>query len=142
MDTIGDKHAIAAPAGAVYSALTRVFEQLKLEPEVRDSASLAIGSLKLQVRRTFLGAMMSRSVDCGIGSGMRGARADFDRVHLAILATVRPVSETTSELKLAVAAGSQAMGGTLADQISCVSTGWIEEKMQRLLEDDVAGKKP
>ena len=142
MDTIGTPHTVAAQAGVVYGALTHVFDRLKLEPDVLDSASLAVGTLKLQVMRTFLGATLSRSVDCGIGSGMRGARADFDRVHLAILATVKPLTEGSSELKLAVAAGSQAIGGTLGDQISCVSTGWIEEKVQRMLDEELARKSP
>ncbi len=142
MDTLGTLRTVAAPVGAVYHAMTRVFDRLKLEPDVRDSASLAVGRLKLQAVRVFLGATLSRSVDCGVGSGMRGSRADFDRVHLAILATVQPLSESSAALRLAVAAGSQAMGGTLSDHISCVSTGWIEEKMQRLLDEELTKKYP
>src|SRR5262245_61532227 len=48
MDTIGRPSPVAAPAATVYSALARVFDRLKLEPDVRDSASLAVGKLKLQ----------------------------------------------------------------------------------------------
>ncbi|MBV6520537.1 MAG: hypothetical protein MNPFHGCM_00653 [Gemmatimonadaceae bacterium] len=142
MDTLGRATPVAAPAGAVFAALVRAFDRLRLEPDVRDSASLAVGRLKLQALHSFMGAPLSRSVDCGTGTGLRGSRADFDRVHLAILATVRAVSDGASELKLAVGAGSQALGGTLNDQISCVSTGRIEERLQKLVDDDLARRRP
>lgn len=138
MDTIGTPRTMDRDAAAVFSAAATAFDRLKIEPDVRDSASLVVGKLKLQVVRTYLGAPLSRAVDCGVGSGMRGARADFDRVHLAILAIIKPLNATSSELRLAVAAGSQALGGTLADQISCISTGGIEEKLQRAIDAELA----
>ncbi len=142
LDTIGVAKPVAAPAGRVFTAVARAFEKYQIALDVRDSASLAIGGLKLQVVRMFMGARLSRAVDCGTAAGGRGERADFDRVHLAILATIRPVSEVASELKLAVAAGSQTPGGTVAEHNACQSTGWIEEKLQRAVDEALARPAP
>ncbi|MFN8571099.1 MAG: hypothetical protein U0132_03515 [Gemmatimonadaceae bacterium] len=138
LDTIGTPKPVAAPAGRVFTAVAHAFDRYKITVDLRDSASLAIGGLKLQVTRVFMGTRLSRAVDCGTATGGRGERADFDRVHLAILATVRSTSSGTSELKLAVAAGSQTPGGTVAEHNACQSTGWIEEKLQQAVEEELA----
>ncbi|MFN8582993.1 MAG: hypothetical protein U0163_18715 [Gemmatimonadaceae bacterium] len=125
MDTIGTFRAVSAPAGRVFCRRAKAFEHDQITIDVLDSASLAVGALKLQASRVRRNPHVpDRRLRRGHRRTRRASRLRPGTSRL--LATSPSATSATSELKLAVAAGSQVPGGTLAEHNACVSTGWLE----------------
>jgi hypothetical protein len=132
MDTIGTAVRVSGAPGEVFTALQHALDSLGVAATVRDSAAGVVGNLGLKLTRRFANKSMSTWVDCGIGH--TGPTANAYRVNMAIMAGVAPAKDGGSNLRVAVAAGAQALSGALGDPIACESTGAIERRMLEIVQ--------
>lgn len=140
LDTVGTAIEIAADAPALMGAVRDAYRKLSIAPESFDSTAAGgyVGNLTMKVQRRFNELPVSRFIECG--TGQSGPIANSYRVHLAVLTWWTPVAPSRSQLTIAVAAGAQALGGALGDPIACQSTGGIEERLTRIIQEQLAAK--
>lgn len=127
MDTTGLVRVFPAPRERALDAVGRVLKDAGIELEVRNADAGLIGNGRIKTQRRFAGDRISAWLDCGAGG--RGMHADTYRVSISILGMVRAITPTSTEVRLAFAAGAQDFAGPLGDPISCSSTGRLEERL-------------
>lgn len=113
-----------APAGKVWAAAERVFYDLKIATDVRDSSSGFVGVKSLTKSSALAGKPMSAWLNCGID--MTGPKADIYRITLALIAIVTPVSATQSELGVGFVGSGLDMRGSSANPVMCATSGRLE----------------
>ena len=113
-----------APAGAVWKAAEKVFYDLKITTDRRDSVGGIIGVVKY-VKSSYMGKEpMSRVFNCG--QSITGPNADNFRINMALVALVSAKSPTKSQLGVGFAGSGLDMRGSSTDPVVCASTGWLE----------------
>lgn len=113
-----------APAAAVWKAAEKVFYDLKITTDTRDSVGGIIGIVKY-VKSSYLGKdRMSKVFNCGLS--ITGPNADNFRINMALVAMVSGVSNAKSKLGVGFAGSGLDMRGSSTDPVVCASTGWLE----------------
>jgi hypothetical protein len=138
LDTIMQRTPLEATPGAVWSAAAKVFYDLKLSTDVRDSVSGAVGVTKYNKSSFFADQAMSRLFSCG--NDMTGPRADSHRISIVLVAIVTPLTAEKTELGVAFIGSALDMRGTSNDPVACAPTGRMEaifaERVQKILKPD------
>jgi hypothetical protein len=133
MDTVpGVRFVFPQGATRVLDAAATALAEAGVPPVLRDSSHGVVGNLQLQVIHRLGPTPLSRIVDCGPAQG--GQKADFYRVHLALVVRVGQAPREGATMVVQLAAGAQALGGPLADPIGCSSTGALEERLRARVE--------
>lgn len=115
-----------APAGRVYSSLAKVFQDLGIPVDTRDSFALVFGNKRF-AKSSMAGEAMSRALNCG--TGLTGPNADNFRITMALIAIVRPNGSANSKLGVGFIGSGLDMRGAAANAVACASTGWIEKEI-------------
>jgi hypothetical protein len=136
IDTIMQgRRRLDAPAGQVWTSAERVFYDLKVTTDVRDSVAGYVGVKNLVKSSSMAGKPMSAWLNCGID--MTGPKADIYRLNIALIAIVTPLSATQTELGVGLAASGLDMRGSSANPVICATTGRLEvdfvERAARIL---------
>lgn len=132
LDTIMQRTTFQASAGAVWKAAEKVFYDLKISTDTRDSSQGVIGVTKLNKSGVMAGQPMSRLFNCGLD--MTGPKADIYRISVVLMAIVTPQAEGKAELGVAFIGSGLDVRGSSSDPVACAPTGVMEKKFA----DDVA----
>jgi hypothetical protein len=124
LDTIMQRYIFNEPAGKVWSAASKVFYDLKISTDMRDSIQGIVGITHLQKSNSFGGHPMSRLLNCGYG--ITGPNADNFRINLALVAFVVPVDSIKTELGVAFIGSGMDMRGSSSDPVACAPSGIME----------------
>jgi hypothetical protein len=125
LDTIMTPTEIDAPAGKLWAASERVFYDLKIATDTRDSVKGVVGVVRF-AKSNYIGDMrMSQALNCGMG--LTGPNADNFRINMAIMAIVTPISATRSRYGLAFIGSALDMRGNSSDPVTCSTTGRFEQ---------------
>jgi hypothetical protein len=138
VDTIMQRTPLDATPGAVWSAAAKVFYDLKISTDVRDSATGVVGVTKLNKSSFFANEPMSKLFSCG--NDMTGPRADSHRIAIVLVAVVTPLSAEKTELGVGFIGSALDMRGSSNDPVACAPTGKMEalfaEKVKKILKPD------
>jgi len=124
-----------APADSVWRQLPGVFLELDIEPTTVDQKDHVIANMSFTVRRSLGGVRLSRYVDCG--RNISGAAADQLQILMTLMVQVVADSSQTSTLRSQVQAHGVAEGVS-GTQVACASTGALEERIARMVNDALA----
>jgi len=117
---------LAAPPDDVWAALTRVYEDLQLDPDMIDSRTHQIGIRKL-TRSSVAGQSADALVRCGQeGSGPSGANRF--RITLSIQSRVNADGEG-SQLSTIVTGTASRVDGSSVNRVDCFSKGVLETRI-------------
>ena len=136
LDTVeAPRHEEPAMRAAVLWAARKAFEELEIPVTLTDSTRGLIISADLSLVRRLGKLRMSQIVDCG--TNLNGPIADQYRVRMAIAMFVDSIAPSSSEYRIAVAAGSQSLEGATRPPLACSSTGVLEERIAKLLSKKI-----
>jgi hypothetical protein len=138
IDTIMQRTSLDAKPGAIWSAASKVFYDLKISTDIRDSAGGVIGVTKLNKSSFFANEPMSKLLSCG--NDMTGPRADSHRISIVLVAIISPLSAEKTELGVGFIGSAIDMKGTSSNPVACAPTGRMEalfaEKVRKVLRPD------
>jgi hypothetical protein len=115
---------IAAPAGAVWLAVKKVYLDLDVPVTVENPSARQIGNQNFYRTRTFAGKPMTEFVDCG--NGMTGPKASSYRIYMSLLTDVIPDGQGSARVQTTFVPMGQDMQGNSTDRIVCGTTGRLE----------------
>ena len=124
---------VAVSASRTFAALPAVFAALAVPLSVVDSTSMVMGALRVSVRRPVGGQRLSLLLECGTGN--YGPNAERYSVQLTMLALVRSIDSTHSEVQTRVEGNASPNG--LSTTVRCSSTGRLEERFVELVRQEV-----
>jgi hypothetical protein len=125
VDSLASIVPIAAPAGATFAAVSRVFsEELRVPVDSRDSLRGVVGVSSVARMRTFANARISKWLNCG--TGITGLNADNWRVFITAFAFVDRADSANTTLRLAIVGGARDVAGSSTEPVACGSTGNFE----------------
>jgi len=117
---------LAAPQADVWAALTEVYKDLNLEPDVIDPRTRQIGSRRL-TRSQVAGEAAQALVRCANeGSGPSGANRY--RITLSIASRV-DADEAGSQLRTIVTGTASRVDGSSVNRVGCFSKGVLETRI-------------
>jgi hypothetical protein len=127
---------ILAPLDSAWRALPGVFLELDIEPGTVDQKNHVISNTSFVVRRTIGGVSLSRYVNCG--TSISGPMANQLKVTLSLVVQVvatdsSAVSKLRSQLD-----GWGVDEGVSSSRIHCGSTGQLEQRIARMVNDDIS----
>ncbi len=125
IDSLATVVEINASPAATYRAVERLFDELKVTADVRDSTQGVIGASNVSSMRRFANTRISEFLNCG--RGMTGLNADSWRVYITVYAFVTPKDSTHSTLRIAMVGGARDIAGSSTDPVPCGTTGKFEE---------------
>jgi hypothetical protein len=124
LDTIMQRTPLEASPGAVWSAASKVFYDLKISTDVRDSTGGTIGVTKLNRTSYFADQPLSKLLSCG--NDMTGPRADSHRISIVLVAIVTPLSAEKTELGVGFIGSALDVRGSSSNPVACAPTGHME----------------
>jgi hypothetical protein len=124
LDTIMQRTTHEASPGQVWTAAAKVFYDLKIATDTRDSAAGVIGVVKYTKSGYLADQPMSRLLNCGID--MVGQKADIYRISLVLMAIVTPLTATKTELGVGFVGSGIDVRGSSGDPVACAPTGRME----------------
>lgn len=125
VDSLASIVPIAAPAGATFAAVSKVFtDELRIPIDSRDSLRGVVGVSSVARMRTFANARISRWLNCG--SGITGLNADNWRVFITAFAFVDRADSASTTLRLAIVGGARDVAGSSTEPVACGSNGTFE----------------
>jgi len=127
---------VLAPLDSAWRALPEVFLELDIEPGTVDQKAHVISNTSFVVRHSLGGVQLSRYVDCG--SSISGPAANQMKVTLSLIVQVVSsdslgVSKVRSQLD-----GWGVAEGVSSGRVHCASTGQLEERIARMVNDDLS----
>jgi hypothetical protein len=131
IDTIMQRTTLDAKPGAVWSAAAKVFYDLKISTDLRDSVTGVVGVTTLRRSSFFADQPMSKLFSCG--SDMTGPRADSHRINIVLVAIVTPLTPEKTELGVGFIGSALDVRGSSSNPVACAPTG----KMEALFADKV-----
>jgi len=126
---------ILSPVDTVWKVLPGVFLELDVEPNTVDPTTHVIANTQFTVRRSLGGVKLSRYVDCG--TNITGAAADQMQVTMSLTVQALGDSGNVTTLRTQVEAHGVAEG-TSGVQVTCATTGALEARVARMVNDDIA----
>lgn len=124
MDTLVMPAEHDAPYAAAWAAAERVFYELKISTDKRDSAQGVLAATRYTKSSNMAGQAMSRFMNCGMG--MTGPNADHYRISMAVAVLLTPISPTRTRIGVGLAASGMNMQGASTDPVMCGSSGRLE----------------
>jgi hypothetical protein len=138
-DTMGTPYEVPAPAGRAFAALAAVYTDLKLTPELRDSAMLQVGNPSFYRRETVAGRQISTYLSCG--DGMTGPYADYYRIYLSLLSTVTPLGSDSATVRTVLLGSAVNVTEGARQPMPCESTGRLEVRIHQEVLKKLSGKR-
>jgi len=139
LTTVEDKNVmlipILAPIDSVWKVLPGVFVELGVDPGTVDQSQHYIANTSFAVRRTLGNTRVSKYVECG--GTVSGKTADQSSVTLSLTVQVVADSGGISQLRMQFD-GFATMDGAVANRIHCASTGQLEARVARMVNDELA----
>jgi hypothetical protein len=126
---------ILAPSDSVWKVLPGVFIELGVDPGTLDQRDHVIANTSFVARHTLGDSRVSKYADCG--SVMGAKTADQATVTLSLIVQVVADSGDISKLRTQFG-GFATMDGAVANRITCTSTGAIEARIARMVNDELA----
>jgi hypothetical protein len=126
---------ILAPSDSVWKVLPAVFIELGVDPGSVDQQKRIIANTSFVVRHKLGDAQVSKYVDCG--SVMGSKTANQATVTLSLVVQVASDSADISQLRTQFS-GYATMDAAVANRITCTSTGAIEARILRMVNDELA----
>jgi len=123
---------IQAAPSRVFEAVRVAYTDLGVPITTADAATGRLGNTNFTKTRTFGNEPLSTYLNCG--DTIAGPAADTYRVYISLLSAVRPDGLGGSELETAITAEARNMEGTTADRVACGTTGRLEERIQKLVQ--------
>lgn len=123
---------IAAPPGAVWLAVKKVYAAWDIPLTVENTSTRQIGNQNFFKAHQVAGHSMMQFVDCG--SGMTGPKAATYRIYMSLLTDVIPDGKGGTKVQTTFVPMGQDVAGGSTDRIPCGTTGRLEQ----LLLDQVA----
>jgi len=130
-DTMGTPYDVPFPIARAYSALLRVYAELKVPAEVKDSSAGQIGSEMFYRQNSIGGKQISTYLSCG--DGITGPNADYYRVYMNIWSTLVPKGDHAAVLRTAYLAGAVNVSEGSRQPMPCESTGRLEIRIHQML---------
>ncbi len=125
VDSLATIMPIAAPTGATFAAVSKVFsEELRIPIDSRDSLRGVVGVSSVARMRTFANARISKWLNCG--TGITGLNADNWRVFITAFAFVDRADSASTTLRLAIVGGARDVAGSSTEPVACGSNGTFE----------------
>lgn len=128
LDTLGQRHPVAAPWRLVQAAARRALERHGVPVTLVDSAEGIVGSVDFVASRRLGRVFLGEYLDCG--RGMSGPAANFMRARMAVVVFARREDATRSTLRTAVAAHGRTLDGASQQALGCTTTGVLEERIR------------
>lgn len=129
------KTAILAPIDSVWRVLPSVFIEVGIDPGTVDQKQHIIANTSFPARHTLGDSRVSRYVDCGSIMGTK--TADQSTVTMSFIVQAVADSAETSQLRFQFS-GYATMDGAVANRISCVSTGVLEARVAKMVNEELA----
>ena len=126
---------ILSPLDSVWSILPGVFLELGVEPGTIDQQQHVISNTSFKARRSLGGTRLSKYFDCG--SSVVGSNADQMVVTISLTVQVVRDSVEISTLRTQVNGYANAEG-TSGSTVHCGTTGGLEARVARMVNDDLA----
>jgi hypothetical protein len=127
---------VLAPVDTVWRALPGVFLELDIEPGTVDQKAHVISNTAFVVRRSIGGTSLSRYVDCG--SSISGAAAMQMKVTLSLTVQVVAADSVNVAKLRSQLDGWGVAEGTSSTRVHCATTGALEARIARMVNDDIA----
>lgn len=127
LDSLATEVQIDAPQARTFSAVAKLFDELKVSVDVSDPTSGTIGASNVPTRRTFANERMSTYLNCG--RTMTGPIADSYRVYVTVVAFMSPVDANHTKLRIAMVGGAQDLAGNSTEPVQCGTTGRFETRI-------------
>jgi hypothetical protein len=125
---------ILAPMDSVWAVLPGVFLELGIEPGTVDQRQHYLANTSFKVRRSIGGKRLSLYLDCG--SSVAGPTADHVEVTMSLSVQVVADSSSLSHLRTQLNAYA-IQEGTAAIRMHCGTKGGLEERIARMVTDDL-----
>jgi len=125
LDTLGLPFPIHGNRDSIFTALERVFKDLKIPVETRDPRTGLLRNLNAEISKRLGNVPLSRYLDCG--RGFSGDNANFYQINLAISAWIDPPSGDAKQLQVAIAASGRDPAGSRSGWAQCTSRGALEQ---------------
>lgn len=132
------RHTIGAPLSTVWNTLGAAYQAVGIDLTLADAPNHRVGNMRFNRFGHMNGEPVSRFVSCG--NGMTGPIADRRRVVFSVVTTVTAVDATHTELVTDVEAYASDVSGESNDRVSCASTGALEQRLYRALEQRLGTK--
>ena len=136
IDTLGVEARLPASAARIWTVLPSAFADLGLEINFREPATKRVGACYQQVHGRLGRELLSTYVDCGDSRSV--PNADRFEVGMTVLITVVSTGEETAKVYTFVIGVGDDVASSNA-KVWCHSTGALEERIQRLIAERIAG---
>lgn len=124
---------VSAPAEELWRLLAEVYDALDLPAEVNDPVGRAFGTRRFSGSR--IGARpVTDYVRCG-NQGAGPSAAGAHRYRLTVLSTLVPLLPDQTRVSIEVGGSATSVEGTSTGAVRCVSTGELERRIHRMLEE-------
>ena len=141
-DTMGVAFSIEAPAaeerevriaqaGRAFAALAQVYAQLKVPPDLRDSARMIVGNPQFRLRSDLGGKALPMYLECG--QDVYGLYADIAPVQMSLLTFLTPLGGSTIEVRTVLLARAVDIPRIRPNTRDCRSTGELEKRIHQML---------
>ena len=122
------------PIDKVWSVMPQAFDSLSIPLTVIDATSHTIGNEGLKARRRIGKTRIGEYLNCGNGEG--GPSSDIYDINLSLVSRLQPnaVGGTTITTTVDGVAKPASFSG---DYIKCATTGELEKRLVKLVEDRI-----
>lgn len=131
LDTMQVTRDFRADPAKVYDALLHAYPALDIPVGQTANTQGIVGSERFQRSRSFQGALLSKSFDCG--EGPTGPYANSYQLDIVVVAYVAPDESKGTRLGVATVASGRDLTGPIRVARACLSTG----RLERLVFDEV-----
>jgi hypothetical protein len=126
---------VKAPPAKVFTALTSIYGDLGIDVKLSDPTNGQVGNRNFVKMHRLAGEPISSYVDCGMM--VTGLVADSYRVTMSLVSQVTP-RDGGSNVETWLTAAARDLGTSTGD-ISCVSKGALETKVNQLVLQQMGG---
>ncbi|MGQ0703657.1 MAG: hypothetical protein ACT4PM_11050 [Gemmatimonadales bacterium] len=129
--TAEDREVRIAQAGRAFAALAQVYDQLKVPPDLRDSARMIVGNQQFRLRSDLGGKSLPLYLECG--QDVYGLYADIAPVQMSLLTFLTPLGGSTIEVRTVLIARAVDIPRIRPNTRDCRSTGELEKRIHQML---------
>lgn len=129
-DTMGTAYEVPYAAGRVFTALGKVYAELKIKVELSDSALLQVGNPSFNTRGTIGGRRVSAYLNCG--SGMSGEFADSYPIYVSLVTFIKSTDPANTTIRTVLMANAYNVTEGARPTQNCWSNGEFESRISKL----------
>lgn len=133
-----DRQTRSAQADRVFAALAQVYAQLKVPPDLRDSARMVVGNQQFRLRSDLGGKPLAMYLECG--QDAYGMYADIAPVEMTLLTFLSPLGGSTLEVRTVLIARAVDIPRVRPNTRDCRSTEQLERRIHQTLVKALANE--